>query len=592
MKIIYILTVIACLGTRAMVFSQAPEKTNLQNASADTARRTPFNGRQLNIVLPLNGGISVDATTTVEPYFGYNISGIPRGYTMFNGNTNQFEYHQSSDVTPDFLVSGNTKAVFNTSFLGVGASAPTNGFTGFSLKNSTSSWYGMYIDAGTTGSPFYGYALNGNPVAYTQFNGNTNQFEYFHSNASVPDFQIGATTASFPAVNFLGIGTTNPTTGFTGLALKKNTNSWYGMYIDAGATGSPFYGYALNGNAVAYTQFNGIANQFEYYHSNPSVPDFQVGATSAAFPAINFLGIGTTSPTTGYTGLAVKNNTNGFWGMYIDAGPSGFPFYGYALNGSARAYTQFNSATSQFEYHQSSDATPDFFINGSTKAVFNTGFVGIGTSNATSLFSGLEVYKNQNDFWGMYVGAGPTGKPFYGYALGGVAIAWTQLNGTSNNWELDYNGPRVSVTSAGNVGIGVSLPAQRLDVNGTIHASSLNGGATSLSTDASGNIIRTPSDARLKCEVASIDRPLEKVLQLHGVSYKFIDSKRFGDERQMGFLAQDLEKIVPETVSSGGEYKSVNYQELTALLTEAMKEQQKIIEQLKERVEILEKEKK
>ncbi len=151
----------------------------------------------------------------------------------------------------------------------------------------------------------------------------------------------------------------------------------------------------------------------------------------------------------------------------------------------------------------------------------------------------------------------------------------------------------ISVSSTSNVGIGTTgAPAQKLDVNGTIHAQNLNGGATSLSTDASGNIIRTPSDARLKCQVASIDNPLEKVMQLHGVSYNFIDTDRFGSDRQMGFLAQDLEHVIPETVSSGGEYKSVNYQEITALLTEAVKEQQKIIDQLRERIETLEESKK
>ena len=115
------------------------------------------------------------------------------------------------------------------------------------------------------------------------------------------------------------------------------------MYIDAGVTGSPFYGYALNGVAKAYTQFNGNSNQYEYYHSNPSIPDFLIGSTTASFPSTTFLGIGTTNPTTGYTGLAVKNNTNNFWGMYIDAGTTGFPFYGYALN--AVSYTHLTLPT-------------------------------------------------------------------------------------------------------------------------------------------------------------------------------------------------------------------------------------------------------
>ncbi len=84
--------------------------------------------------------------------------------------------------------------------------------------------------------------------------------------------------------NFFGIGTNTPTTGFTGLAMKNNVNSWYGMYIDAGATGQPFYGYALNGIAVAYHQFNGTNQQYEYYHSNAGIPDFLIANTTAAFP--------------------------------------------------------------------------------------------------------------------------------------------------------------------------------------------------------------------------------------------------------------------------------------------------------------------
>lgn len=132
-----------------------------------------------------------------------------------------------------------------------------------------------------------------------------------------------------------------------------------------------------------------------------------------------------------------------------------------------------------------------------------------------------------------------------------------------------------------------SSPPFLLDVSGTIYASNLDGGATSLSTDASGNIIRTPSDANLKYNIKGINGALTKVMQLHGVTYQFKDAKRFGSSRQMGLLAQDIEKIIPEAVSDGGEYKSVNYQVLTALLAEGIKEQQKQIEELKKEVQLL-----
>ena len=187
----------------------------------------------------------------------------------------------------------------------------------------------------------------------------------------------------------------------------------------------------------------------------------------------------------------------------------------------------------------------------------------IGTSTPLNSFTGLTLKNNVNTFYGMYVDAGATGYPFYGYALNGTATAYTQINGSTGNWELNFGSLAVSVTSAG-----------------VIHAANLTGGATTLSTDASGNIIRTPSDANLKDNIDDIDNALDKVLKMHGVTYNFKDAKRFGSDRQIGFLAQELEKIVPEAVSSGGEYKSVNYQVLTALLAEAIKDQQKQIDKL------------
>jgi hypothetical protein len=82
--------------------------------------------------------------------------------------------------------------------------------------------------------------------------------------------------------------------------------------------------------------------------------------------------------------------------------------------------------------------------------------------------------------------------------------------------------------------------------------------------------------------VETIEGAWEKVKKMRGVSYNWIDKNKFGTQREIGFIAQELEKVVPEVVRNGGEYKSVNYQILTALLAEAIKEQQKEIDALKQ----------
>jgi hypothetical protein len=96
------------------------------------------------------------------------------------------------------------------------------------------------------------------------------------------------------------------------------------------------------------------------------------------------------------------------------------------------------------------------------------------------------------------------------------------------------------------------------------------------------------SDQTLKKDVINIDNALEKVLKLNGVYFNWIDTQRFKDKRQAGFIAQNVESVIPELVESNIDgIKSVNYSQCVSLLVEAMKEQNEIIQQLKKDIELL-----
>ena len=57
------------------------------------------------------------------------------------------------------------------------------------------------------------------------------------------------------------------------------------------------------------------------------------------------------------------------------------------------------------------------------------------------------------------------------------------------------------------------------------------------------------------------------------------------DKVNYGFIAQEVEKVLPEIVSTDKDgYKSVNYQNTIAILIEGMKEQQKQIDELKKKL--------
>jgi hypothetical protein len=134
------------------------------------------------------------------------------------------------------------------------------------------------------------------------------------------------------------------------------------------------------------------------------------------------------------------------------------------------------------------------------------------------------------------------------------------------------DGDIFAIHSNGNVGIGTSTPGTKLTVTGTITATNLLGGATNLSVDANGAIIRDPSDERLKTNVQEISGALEMVLALRGVRYEWLDTERFGTQSEVGFLAQEVDLVVPEVVQKGGDYWSLNTKNLVAVVVEAIQE--------------------
>jgi hypothetical protein len=98
---------------------------------------------------------------------------------------------------------------------------------------------------------------------------------------------------------------------------------------------------------------------------------------------------------------------------------------------------------------------------------------------------------------------------------------------------------------------------------------------------ASGEITAN-SDAKLKTNIKTIENALDKVLQLRGVEYDRVDR----DGHQIGVIAQEIEKILPEVVY-GDDTKSVAYGNITAVLIEAIKEQQKQIDAQSKQIEEL-----
>jgi hypothetical protein len=92
------------------------------------------------------------------------------------------------------------------------------------------------------------------------------------------------------------------------------------------------------------------------------------------------------------------------------------------------------------------------------------------------------------------------------------------------------------------------------------------------------------SDARLKSNIISLGSTLTKLLLMDGKSYTIKTNEA---ESKIGLLAQDVQKVFPElvkTANTSDQTLSVNYQGLIPILINAIKEQQKQIKELENKL--------
>ena len=90
------------------------------------------------------------------------------------------------------------------------------------------------------------------------------------------------------------------------------------------------------------------------------------------------------------------------------------------------------------------------------------------------------------------------------------------------------------------------------------------------------------SDQNLKENIKPIDNPIEKVIQLSGVTFDWKSSQ----QSSAGVIAQEVEKVLPEIVRENDGHKSVSYNGLIGLLIEVVKDQQEQINTLSNRIDI------
>jgi trimeric autotransporter adhesin len=538
------------------------------------------------------------------------------GYAA-NGTTTAIQENLTMTLRSTGFASGNIAfasgvsewmRIANTGNVGIGTTTPANklevnsgtaGNSGLRLTNLTNAGVlstdvnGDVIN-NTTPNPanglFWGLTGNAGTLASTNFIGTTdNKSLRFRTNNT--EKMIVDSTGN------VGIGTTAPaeklqvvdgnismkTIGTTTPVLKWNASDNSTRYSISGFTES----------IGATTDELRITNTFGF------TSFFNNGAERVRIDASGRMGIGTTNPLKALhikpagtpDGLLIDDNSNRFFAITVNTG-----------NGSNNGLTlagdrviswgdAFNANTTGLTIGPWDSGAKGMRIDGAS------GNVGIGTntpvvkldvvgdiraSTTLAFQDNVRIPITNIDVPGLITT--PFQMPAYGICtpnVGTSAQTWISGNAGINFFTNFGTAPRMSIDGNGNIGMGTQNPTQKLHVVGNILAS--------------GTI--TPSDARYKQNIVTLNNSLSNVLKLRGVTYDMkaeYKDKGFGTGTQIGVIAQEVEAIYPALINTSADgYKGVDYSKFTPILIEAIKElnakHNKEIEILLKRIEALEK---
>lgn len=242
--------------------------------------------------------------------------------------------------------------------------------------------------------------------------------------------------------------------------------------------------------------------------------------------------------------------------------------------------------------------------------VKGNGNVGIATTNPTST---LHLYGDNSKGWERHLYLDYNGTDIAAIVTDADGLKFRNMTGGNNFYfRTSGNATSLFVNDSGNVGIGETSVDARLHITTSsaglvnqkfesagsaawrigVPASSTsfvfdnandNLSSAKLSIDASGNLtaagdVTAYSDARLKENVETLPNALESVKAMRGVTYN-----KIGEEKQsIGVIAQEVQAVLPQLVAEDEEGTlSVAYGNITAVLIEAIKEQQEQIDELK-----------
>jgi hypothetical protein len=413
--------------------------------------------------------------------------------------------------------------------------------------------------------------------------------------------QIGSTVMSLGNAygDLTGLGTVRAGAGTAGapsFAFTSDTNT--GMYNAAADTlgFSTAGGERMRINSSGYVSIGSVISPaLLYLGPNSSVSSLFAGTTPGVnesggylnlytpvagggnFASFNFNSVSATDGDAFGVSTFYCNPEEGFIASYGGIA-NGSPNTGLTLNSSGASLTAANNADLNILAYQNSD------INIGTYSSTG-GAINLLTRSTSSLY--IDTAQN--------VGVGTTAPLLTASGRGNITINGSSQSiltlGAGGVWKsyLWCDGTNTDLSAAGYLVFGTNGGTERLRITtGGAMGLGVNPTNTAGRFEASNDIVAySTSDKRWKNNIVKIDSPLEKISQISGVEFDWIEDEPFHGNKghDVGVIAQEIELVIPEAVQTRESgMKAVQYDKIIPLLIESIKEQQKQIDELKELV--------
>ena len=558
------------------------ERMRIDNSLAQVNIGTPSNPTKLQIKSTSEGSNNSPfaiVTNEVNPLFmEFKSFGTGTSSSYFDIRSYVYDYTNFVYLPANlsFVSDGGILSIGKNDFTGLSEKLEVNGnvrATGFKIPSGTSSQFLMADGSTSSGSLSNQWSLQGNTLVTGNFIGSTNNFDIIFKTNNKERWRMGSDTGRF----YIGDVADPNSAGSLYIVPEGGTTNSIPLTIKTADLENPLtmeFQTKLSGGSKYFDIRTYIGDNTAYTPTNLSLLS-EGGILNLGF--FDFTGLTQKVEVNGYvraSGFKIPNGTASQF-LMADGSVSSGSVGGSGLvitDGVADALKQVKDASNGVNtglYVSKKSITAYGSTNANNVAFGSNALAQAGTGRFNTAFGYNALYNittgENNTAIGYQAGAGSNNGSNSVYV---GANTTSSVSGVSNE----------IVIGAGAIGNGTNTTTigdpntTRTYLRGTV---SSNGSFTNT------------SDERLKTNITKVENGLADVMKLSPINYdkkRTLASNNY-DLPEIGFIAQDLQKIFPKGVVFEGTDKdkilSVNYDALIPVLTKAIQEQQKIIDKEK-----------